>query len=423
MKKAVLLLGMVTLIAGCIYLKNADMDTVLFEEQVMPEVLHVEEYPIESTQELAKIPEETTKEDASLEESLNEEVTTEEETQTDDMVHTNAGGYAFSKLSLEEQTIYIQILDSLLNYEEGTTLATTDAGAIDKAFSCVMLDHPEIFYIDGYKYTEYTGNGKVEKIVFTGNYLYEETEKERRSRLIESAADSILKGVPDTEDEYEKVKYLYDTIVNHTEYRLSSVDNQNICSVFMQGESVCQGYAKALQYLLQKLNMECVLVLGTVTGGEGHAWNLVLINNKWYHVDATWGDAFYLFGDSEEAVSGEEIGLINYDYLCVTTEQLKTTHQVNMPVELPECNSMTDNYYVREGIYFSAFEEGRLREIFERAVANGQQVVTIKCSDQNVYEEISRVLLDEQMIFEFLAGEKSIAFTDNREQCSLTFWL
>ena len=77
-------------------------------------------------------------------------------------------------------------------------------------------------------------------------------------------------------------------------------------------------------------------------------------------------------------------------------------------------------------IPLSSFEtviDWRLREIFERAVANGQQVVTIKCSDQNVYEEISRVLLDEQMIFEFLAGEKSIAFTDNREQCSLTFWL
>ena len=422
MKKAVLLLGMVTLIAGCIYLKNADMDTVLFEEQVMPKVLYVEEYPIESTEEITKIPKEDTQPIDYKEEELCAEVVTEK-TQNADGIPTSAGGYAFSKLTLEEQTVYIQILDSLLNYEEETTLTTTDAGMIDKAFSCVMLDHPEIFFIDGYKYTEYSGNGKVERIVFSGNFLYEETEKERRLQLIESAADNILKGVPDTEDEYEKVKYLYDTIVNHTEYRLSSVDNQNICSVFLHGESVCQGYAKALQYLLQKLDMECVLVLGTVTGGEGHAWNMVRINDKWYHLDATWGDAFYLFSDSKEAVSGEEIGLINYDYLCVTTEQLSKTHQVDMPVKLPECNSMTDNYYVREGIYFTAYEEGRLREIFGNAVANGQKVVTIKCSDEYVYNEISRVLLDEQKIFEYLSGEKSVAFTDNREQFSLTFWL
>lgn len=422
MKKAVLLLGMVTLIAGCISLKNADIDTVLFEEQVMPKVLYVEEYPIESTEELTKTPEETTEEVCFSEETLQEELTAEE-SQEKELSNINAGGYAFSKLSLEEQNVYIQILDSLLNYEEETTLTTTDATVIDKAFTCVMLDHPEIFYIDGYKYTEYTGNGKVEKIVFSGNYLYEEAEKDRRAQLIESAADAMLHGVPDTEDEYAKVKYLYDAIVNHTEYRLSSADNQNICSVFLHGESVCQGYAKALQYLLQKLDMECVLVLGTVTGGEGHAWNLVSVNDSWYYLDATWGDAFYLFADREEAVSGEEIGLINYDYLCVTTEQLRKTHQVDMPVQLPECNAMTDNYYVREGIYFTSFEEGRLREIFGNAVANGQQVVTIKCSSVDVYEEISRVLLDEQMIFEYLSREESIAFTDNREQCSLTFWL
>lgn len=422
MKKAVLLLGMVTLIAGCIYLKNADMDTVLFEEQVMPEVLYVEEYPIESTEEIAKLPEETTQEAYTVLEDLQEETVTEK-VQSEETVQKNAGGYAFSKLSIEEQNVYVQILDSLLNYEEEITLTTTDAAVIDKAFSCVMLDHPEIFYIDGYKYTEYSGNGKVEKIVFSGNYLYEKTEKERREQLIEAAADAMLRGVPDTEDEYKKVKYLYDTIVNHTEYRLSSVDNQNICSVFLHGESVCQGYAKALQYLMHRLDMESVLVLGTVTGGEGHAWNLVLINDRWYHLDATWGDAFYLFSDEEIAVSGEEIGLINYDYLCVTTEQLNKTHQVNMPVELPQCDSMVDNYYVREGIYFTSFEEGRLREIFGNAAANGKQVVTIKCSNIDVYKEISRVLLDEQMIFEYLSREESIAFTDNQEQCSLTFWL
>ena len=421
MKKAVLLLGMVTLIAGCIYLKNADMDTVLLEEQVMPKVLSVEEYPIESTEEVTKLQEEVTKETDALLKQVQEEAETEN-VQREETSGVHAGGYAFSKLTIEEQKVYVQLLDSLLNYEKETTLSTTDAAVIDKVFSCVMLDHPEIFYIDGYKYTEYTSGGNVEKIVFSGNYLYEESEKERRLQLIEAAADTILCGVPDTEDEYEKVKYLYDTIINQTEYRLSSVDNQNICSVFLHGESVCQGYAKAMQYLLQQLDMESVLVLGTVTGGEGHAWNLVLIHDKWYHLDATWGDAFYLFGE-EEALSGEEIGLINYDYLCVTTQQLTKTHQVNMPVELPECDSMTDNYYVREGVFFTSLDEAKLGEVFGRALQDGQQVVTIKCSNADVYEQISRLLLDEQKIFEYLSREGSIAYTDNQEQCCLTFWL
>ena len=77
MKKAVMLLGMVTLIAGCIYLKNADMDTVLLEEQVMPRVLSVEEYPIESTEEVTKLQEEVTEETDALLKQVQEEAETE----------------------------------------------------------------------------------------------------------------------------------------------------------------------------------------------------------------------------------------------------------------------------------------------------------------------------------------------------------
>jgi len=424
MKKAVLLLGMVTIIAGCIYLKNADMDTVLFRHSIEDSTLYVKEYPIEYTEEISRIPEESieqlVEEETVAEHMPKEYVDTEN---VSEIQSANVGGYTFSKLNPSEQTVYVEIFNSLLNYEESTRLSTMDAAVIDKAFNCVMLDHPEIFYIDGYKYTEYTSNNKVEKIVFTGNYLYDETKKDKRLCEMEAAAERILSNVPDTEDEYKVVKYLYDTLVNQTEYDIHAVDNQNICSVLLNGRSVCQGYAKALQYLLQKVDIECVLVLGEVTGGEGHAWNLVSVNGEWYYLDATWGDAFYLFGDGEEAISSAEIGLINYDYFCVTTSQLLKTHIVSMPVVMPECTSMTDNYYVREGLYFTSFVEEDVKKVFEQAVTNKEEAVTIKCSDAGVYEEMSRILLDEQKIFEYLSTDEPVAFTDNKEQCSLTFWL
>jgi len=424
MKKAMLLLGMVTIIAGCIYLKNADKDTVLFKQRAEDSAIYVTEYPIEYTEEISRIPEETMEEPIEKESVAKvlpkENVNTEN---VDKIKSINAGSYAFTKLNPSEQAVYVEIFNSLLNYEEATGLSTIDAAVIDKAFNCVMLDHPEIFYVDGYKYTEYASNGSVERIVFTGNYLYDEAEKDRRLLKMEAEAEKILNNIPGTEDEYEVVKYLYDTLVNRTEYDIHAADNQNICSVLLNGRSVCQGYAKALQYLLQKADITCVLVLGKVTGGEGHAWNMVSVNGQWYYLDATWGDAFYLFGENERMTPGAEIGLINYDYFCVTTNQLLKTHSIEMPFVMPECTSMTDNYYVREGLYFTAFIEEDVKKVFEQAVSNKEETITIKCSDASVYEEMSEILLDEQKIFEYLSTDNPVAFTDNEEQCSLTFWL
>lgn len=426
MKKAVLLLLMVTIIAGCIYLKNADKDTVLYQVQMKQETQVSEaECTEETISETVTTeegisepePEESTQEVSSQETNLQEESEPEgamPEVQITDVI--------YEKLTENEQQVYAEILDSLLHFENGTVLSTTDDGVIDRAFSAVMLDNPGIFYVDGYKYTEYTRDDKVERIEFTGKYLYEEEEILRRQALIDSKVSDILAGMPDTRDEYIKVKYLYDTLVTQTEYDLQASDNQNICSVFIGGKSVCQGYAKALQYLANKAGIRCSLVLGNVIGGEAHAWNLISVNGAWYYMDATWGDAFYLFGNQEQVVK-KQTSVINYDYMCVTTNQLLLTHNPDMPVELPECVSMADNYYVREGLYFTGYDEQRLSDIFSQAIAKGQETVTFKCSDSTVFDEMYRILLDEQKVFEFLNSEGTVAYTDNAEQGIFTFWL
>lgn len=427
MKKAVLLLLMVTIIAGCIYLKNADKDTVLYplqteEEQDVP--VHQAESTEESISETATIEEtisEPETEEITQKESLPE--TSPQEEETDAVAdEVKIAGVIYERLTEAEQKIYAEILNALLTFEKGTVLSTTDAGVIDKAFSAVMLDNPGIFYVDGYKYTEYARDDKVERIEFTGKYLYEEEEILRRQELIEAKVSDILARMPDTRDEYHKVKYLYDTLVTQTEYDLQAPDNQNICSVFIGGKSVCQGYAKALQYLANKAGINCSLVLGDVIGGDAHAWNLISVNGAWYYLDATWGDAFYLFGNQEQVVK-KQSSVINYDYMCVTTEQLSLTHNSDMPVELPDCVSVADNYFVREGLYFTGYDAQRLSDIFSQAIAKGQETVTFKCSDKAVFDELYRILLDEQKVFEFLNSEGTVAYTDNATQGIFTFWL
>ena len=234
----------------------------------------------------------------------------------------------------------------------------------------------------------------------------------------------LLKGLRADASDYEKVKYVYETIIRNTEYDMTAEDNQNIRSVFLNGASVCQGYAKAVQYLLTKLQVPVTLVIGTVENGEGHAWNMVKIDDEFYYLDTTWGDASYLFHVNEDSVQIQNTPEINYDYLCVTTEEILRTHSISSMYMMPYCDSVMANYYVREGAYFTVADENQLEQLIANYREQGRESVTLKCANEVVYETMVEELIHKQQIFNYIEGENnSILYTDSPKQLSITFWL
>ena len=338
------------------------------------------------------------------------------------LVSEGAANYAYEQLTAEEQLIYSEILGIIVNMQSNVQISTIDTELIDKAFTCVMLDHPEIFYLTGYSITKYTRGSTLEKITLSGTYTMDQSKVAEKQLAIDAYTDKCLAGISPDADEYEKVKYVYEYIIKNTEYDLAAPDNQNILSVFEGGRSVCQGYAKATQYLLNKLNVFCTLVEGRVKDREAHVWNLVRINGSYCYVDTTWGDASYnLVSDGEPApVQAPEI---NYDYLCVPERMIAETHIMKETVPMPECDSMENNYYVREGIYFETVEDTQLAAAFSNAYEQNKTSVTLKCSDTAVYDLMCSYLIKDEKIFTYLKQGESVSYVEMPEQQTLLFYL
>lgn len=164
--------------------------------------------------------------------------------------------------------------------------------------------------------------------------------------VIKTVLDAqISEGMSD----YEKELALHDYLVTHCKYsedisQPAGSDIYRAYGALVNQDAVCNGYAEALQLLFQCAGIKSEFVIGTADGVD-HAWNLVEIDGKWYHLDATWDDP--LPDQGEETL---------HPYFNVPDEIMEQNHTWNRE-DYPVADSMTENFYVKENAYFTNFDD------------------------------------------------------------------
>ena len=334
-------------------------------------------------------------------------------------------GYAFSYLTEEEKLWYIDILHSLENMETEVVLSEEPIKAglrgedIDQVFQAVAFDHPELFYVTGYEYTGYQLGEKLVSLEFTGKYTCTPAEAAVRAEDIEVAAGVILNRLKSLTSPYDICKAIYETIIFETEYCLEATENQNIYSVFVNHSSVCQGYAKAFQYLCLRMGIDATLIVGKDYTGEGHAWNMVQLDGNYYLSDITWGEANY-----KQGYQAGNVPEINYDFFLVTSEEMQHTHLDEMWYPLPKCVSRECNYFVQEGLYMEQYDESFLSQLFAGANAEEKKQVSVKFGSKKLYLQVEEELVEQGRIFSLWdSGDKQLYYSSNEDVNTMTFWM
>lgn len=110
------------------------------------------------------------------------------------------------------------------------------------------------------------------------------TTKEQED-YIDSTVEFIVSKLTNVDmSDDEKEKLIHDYIVTNVDY-CEEEKYGNAYSALYYGKTKCDGYAMLTHKMLKAAGIENIIVTN-----EDHAWNVVKIDNKWYHFDTTWND-------------------------------------------------------------------------------------------------------------------------------------
>lgn len=193
------------------------------------------------------------------------------------------------------------------------------AKQLKNIFEAVYNDHPELFWMETAYACKYMRTGQCVEIDLEFNRTAQDLDSAKAE--FDGRAGEIVTAAQSLPDTYSKEKFVHDALLDRITYNMRAGMNQSAYSALVGGETVCAGYARAFQYILQQLGIPCYYCTGYA--GESHAWNIVALDDGFYNVDTTWDDS----------------GGGRYDYFNKTDADYASNHiRQDMSVYLPPCD-------------------------------------------------------------------------------------
>ena len=269
-----------------------------------------------------------------------------------------AVNYYYDQLNKEQQKAYYAIKQGLLNMQDSIMVPLLTQKELSDIYFMIRMDCPDIFYSVTFSYKYYADSTAVE---MTPKYLFTKSKIKEHRQAMEARVKKLA-GQAAKLDEKGKELFIHDFIVNNVKYdKLKKEYSHEIIGALGNGVAVCEGIAKAVKVLCDELNVWCIIALSENNPDKGikyrHAWNVIKIGGKYYHLDATF----------DNTLSKDDT--VRYDYVNLSDKQIFRDHE---PViwKVPVCDDSDGFYYKEKKISWTTLDEVRNRT--KQAVKKGK---------------------------------------------------
>mgnify|MGYP003296479896 FL=1 len=300
--------------------------------------------------------------------------------------------YYYNNLNNKQQLAYRIILAEISDFPKEIVIPVISENELQEMFMALSYDNPEIFFLGNR--CSMTSIGKINN--FVPQYLITKEEYEEGMKKTFDACNDLLREVKGASD-YEKELFLHDKLAEICDYE----DSNDPYIYTMYGTVVnhranCEGYSRTMQYLLTRLGIENHLVIGEAQNAkdvfEGHMWNAVKIDGKWYNLDATWDD--YILANGGGATTNEA----SHAYFNISTEDLSVSHKVNPNYadSWKMCTSESKGYYKKNGTLISGYGSSARQQIKSAVVKEinkGNSTLEIAFTDKDTFNKAHKALV------------------------------
>ncbi|HJG62597.1 MAG TPA: hypothetical protein K8W21_06435 [Enorma massiliensis] len=208
-------------------------------------------------------------------------------------VHPGSCTFEQDRLSGAARRAYQAMLDGMLAYREHIKLFGVTEAEVGEAYEAVRRGTPEAFWIDGYFLRCASFEGRIWEV--SPRYRLAREDAARMLAEMEERTRPLLEALAALPSLEQRVQAAHNALILNVGY--SDTDDpleSTAAGALVEGRALCGGFALAFKYLMDRLEVPCIVMRGTAASTaerndvELHAWNLVQLDGRWTHVDVTY---------------------------------------------------------------------------------------------------------------------------------------